>query len=161
MYAVLHSPTYRARYSEFLKSDFPRLPLTSNPDLFRELSAIGGKLIELHLMERYRGHMPSYPEPGDNKVEKIEYTQQTDNPDQGRVWINKTQYFDGVPAEVWEFHIGGYQVSHKWLKDRKGRTLTFDDIKHYQRIVGALAETITLMEQIDEVIEEHGGWPIE
>jgi hypothetical protein len=87
-------------------------------------------------------------------------TQPTDKPEQGRVWINKTQYFDGVPSEVWEFHIGGYQVCHKWLKDRKGRALSFDDTKHYQRIVGALAETITLMEQIDETIDEHEGWPI-
>jgi len=78
----------------------------------------------------------------------------------GRVWINKTQYFDGVPQEVWEFHIGGYQVCHKWLKDRKGRTLTYDDIQHYGRVVAALGETIRLMEQIDEVIEEHGGFPL-
>ena len=77
----------------------------------------------------------------------------------GRVWINKTQYFEGVPEDVWEFHIGGYQVCHKWLKDRKGRTLTFDDIQHYCRVVAALGETIRLMEQIDDVIEEHGGFP--
>ena len=117
--------------------------------------------LELHLMEQYGEHMPNYPEPGNNMVEKVEYTQSTDNPDQGRVWINKTQYFDGVPPEVWEFHVGGYQVCHKWLKDRKGRQLDMNDVVHYERIVGALAETITLMEQIDEVIEEHGGWPIE
>ena len=77
------------------------------------------------------------------------------------MYINKTQYFDGVPRDVWEFHVGGYQVCHKWLKDRKGQVLTFNDIKHYQRIVAALAETITLMTNIDEVIEEYGGWPIE
>jgi Type ISP C-terminal specificity domain len=82
-------------------------------------------------------------------------------PDQGRVWINKTQYFDGVPPEVWEFHVGGYQVCHKWLKDRKGRQLDMNDVVHYERIVGALAETITLMEHIDVAIEEHSGWPIE
>ncbi len=79
----------------------------------------------------------------------------------GRVYINKTQYFEGVPLAVWEFHVGGYQVCQKWLKDRKGRTLSFDDTKHYQRIVAALAETITLMERIDETIEEHGGWPLQ
>ena len=77
------------------------------------------------------------------------------------MYINKTQYFNGVPAEVWEFYVGGYQVCHKWLKDRKGRTLSYENIQHYQRIVAALAETITLMEKIDETIEEHGGWPIE
>jgi hypothetical protein len=79
----------------------------------------------------------------------------------GRVYINKTQYFEGVSSEVWNFHIGGYPVCHKWLKDRKERILSYDDIKHYKRIVAALAETILLMEQIDEVIEDHGGWPIE
>lgn len=82
-------------------------------------------------------------------------------PEQSRVWINKTQYFEGVPSEVWDFHVGGYQVCHKWLKDRKGRRLEFNDIMHYQRIVAALAETITLMREIDEAIEEHGGWPIQ
>jgi len=160
MYAVFHSPTYRSRYAELLKIDFPRLPLTSNPDLFRTLCANGDKLVELHLMEKYGQDTPKYPIPGNNMVEKVEYTQPMDNPEQGRVWINKTQYFDQVPSEVWAFHIGGYQVCHKWLKDRKGRTLSFDDIKHYQRIVAALAETIILMDQIDETIEENGGWPI-
>lgn len=78
----------------------------------------------------------------------------------GRVWINPTQYFDGVPEEVWQFHIGGYQVCHKWLKDRKGRRLSYDDIAHYQRIVAALSETIRLMAEIDGAIAAHGGWPI-
>ncbi|HVU67860.1 MAG TPA: type ISP restriction/modification enzyme, partial [Ktedonobacteraceae bacterium] len=94
-------------------------------------------------------------------VEKIDYTCPTSEPEKSRVWINKTQYFEGVSPEVWEFHIGGYQVCPKWLKDRKGYTLIFSDIQHYQRIVAALAETINLMEQIDDVIEEHGGWPIQ
>jgi predicted helicase len=161
IYAIFYSQIYRERYSEFLKRDFPRLPLTSNPDLFRELCAIGDRLVKLHLMEQYGEHMSNYPEPGNNMVEKVEYTQPTDKPEQGQIWINKTQYFDGVPAEVWEFHIGGYQVCHKWLKDRKGRTLSYDERKHYQRIVAALSETITLMEQIDEAVDEHGGWPIE
>jgi hypothetical protein len=77
------------------------------------------------------------------------------------VWINKTQYFEGVPPEVWNFHIGGYQVCQKWLKDRKGRQLTYDDLTHYQHIVSALSETIGLMAEIDAVIEEHGGWPLD
>ena len=79
----------------------------------------------------------------------------------GKVWINQTQYFGGVPREVWEFHIGGYQVCHKWLKDRKGRTLSIDDIEHYQHIVSALSETIHLMAEIDQTIDKHGGWPIQ
>src|SRR5438876_11916424 len=99
MYGVFHSPAYRKRYADFLKIDFPRLPLTSNVDLFRELCAIGNRLVELHLMEKYGEHVPIYPELGNNMVEKVEYTQPTDKPDQGRVWVNKTQYFDGVPPK--------------------------------------------------------------
>lgn len=161
MYAIFHSPAYRARYAEFLKRDFPRLPLTSNPDLFRELCRLGERLVSLHLMEKSGSITTRYPVSGNNVVEKVDYTQSADEPEQGRVWINKTQYFDNVPLEVWEFHVGGYQVCQKWLKDRKGRTLSFDDIRHYQKIVAALAETINLMDEIDETIEMGGGWPIE
>ncbi len=99
-------------------------------------------------------------------VEKIEYrvpegdTQEPEELQKGRVYINKTQYFNGMPPEVWEFHVGGYQVCHKWLKDRKGRVLSYEDIRHYQRVVAALSETIALMERIDEAIDESGGWPL-
>ncbi len=161
IYAVFHAPTYRERYAEFLKVDFPRLPLTSRPDLFRALCSLGERLVGLHLMEKTGKITTRYPESGNNMVEKIDYTCPADEPEKGRVWINKTQYFEGVLPEIWEFHIGGYQVCQKWLKDRKGRVLTFDDIQHYQRTVAALAETIDLMKQIDDTIEEHGGWPIE
>ena len=161
MYAIFYSPTYRTRFAEFLKIDFPRLPLTSNVNLFRELCGLGERLVTLHLMEKFGKATPSYPIDGRHLVEKVEYLALTDQSDRGRVYINKTQYFEGVPPEVWEFHVGGYQVCQKWLKDRKGRVLSFDDIKHYQRIVATLAETIQLMGQIDEVIEEHSGWPIE
>ncbi len=161
MYAVFHSPTYRSRYAEFLKIDFPRLPLTASADLFRALCQPGQRLVALHLLEQFGQAIPSYPIDGAHLVEKVEYLVEPDKPEQGRVYINKTQYFEGVPPNVWEFHVGGYQVCHKWLKDRKGRTLTFDDIKHYQRLVAALSETITLMGQVDETIDEHGGWPIE
>ncbi len=161
MYAVFHSPTYRERYADFLKIDFPRLPLTSNADLFRELCKLGERLVGLHLMEKFGKAMPKYPAKGNDMVEKVEYLEPRDQPEQGRVYINKMQYFEGVPPEVWNFHVGGYQVCHKWLKDRKGRVLSFEDIQHYQRVVAALAETIELMGQIDVAIEEHGGWPIE
>jgi len=160
MYAIFHSLTYRSRYAEFLKIDFPRLPITSNVALFCSLCAFGDQLVGLHLMEKYGQNIPKYPEPGSNVVEKVEYTQLPNNPLHGKVWINKAQYFEGVSIKVWEFHIGAYQVCYKWLKDRKGRILSFDDIKHYQRIVAALAETISLMDKIDEKIEEYGGWPI-
>jgi len=163
MYAVFHSPAYRERYAEFLKIDFPRLPLTSNVELFGVLCDLGERLVELHLMEKFGNGqaMPGFPIKGDDRVEKVEYTQSADAPEMGRVWINKTQYFEGVAPEVWEFHVGGYQVCQKWLKDRKGRELTNSDKRHYQRIVAALAETITLMGQVDAAIDERGGWPIE
>ena len=159
MYAVFHAPMYRTRYAEFLKIDFPRLPLTSDAELFRQLCCLGTRLVGLHLMEQFGTALPSYPAEGNNVMEKLEYQEAHDDV-AGRIYINKQQYFDGVPREVWEFHVGGYQVCQKWLKDRKGRTLSFEDMRHYKRIVAALAETMTLMERIDEVIEEHGGWPL-
>jgi hypothetical protein len=160
MYAVFHSPMYRERYAEFLKIDFPRLPLTTNPELFRRLCALGAELTGLHLMERHRPLNTRFPAAGDNTVEKARYTAPGEGADEGRVWINPKQYFDGVPPEVWEFHIGVYQVAEKWLKDRKGRQLSFDDLLHYQRVLATLARTGELMVEVDEVIEEHGGWPL-
>jgi predicted helicase len=155
-YAVFHSPEYRSRYTEFLKRAFPRLQLTLNKELFKSLAEKGAALVALHLMESplLNNLITRYDVKGDHLVEKVSYDEKTQ-----RVSINKTQYFDGVPPEVWNFHIGGYQVCEKWLKDRRGRKLTIDDIDHYQKIVVALKETIRLMSEIDETIEEHGGWP--
>ena len=154
-YAIFHSPTYRIRYAEFLKIDFPRLPLTSNKALFKALTEKGAELVALHLMESPMLNIliTEYPVTGSNAIDKVSY----DDNNQ-RVYISKTQYFEGVPLEVWEFHIGGYQVAEKWLKDRKGRTLTYDELTHYQKIVVALKETIRLMEEIDGLITQ---WPIE
>jgi hypothetical protein len=155
-YAVFHSPGYRRRYAEFLKIDFPRLPLTGNLELFRALARLGGELTALHLLESPKLAQPitgfiggRHPE-----VEKISWSRDT-------VWVDKAQTtgFQGVRRDVWEFHIGGYQVCEKWLKDRKGRTLTKDDLVHYQKIVVALSETIRVMAEIDKAIEKNGGWP--
>jgi predicted helicase len=153
-YAVFHSPTYRTRYAEFLKIDFPRLPLTSDRELFQALAEKGAELVALHLMESpaLNSLITKYPVSGSNIVEKVTY-----NESERRVYINKTQYFEGVDPEVWSFHIGGYQVCQKWLKDRKGRTLTYDDLTHYQRVALALRETIRLMEEIDALIP---AWPL-
>ena len=155
-YAVFRCPTYRTRYAEFLKIDFPRLPLTSSLELFRALAKLGGELVALHLMEspKLDKHITKWVGGKDPEVEKVTYSDET-------VWIDKAQSegFRGVPENVWIFRIGGYQVCEKWLKDRKGRTLSADDITHYHRIVVALNETIRLMAEIDEVIEQHGGWP--
>lgn len=156
LYAVFHSPAYRARYAEFLKIDFPRLPLTRQSDLFRDLCALGTELVALHLLEKTGPNPPAFPESGDNVIENVRY-EETGG---GRVYLNKTQHFAGVPADVWNFHVGGYQVCQKWLKDRKGRALSFDDLRHYQRVVAALGETIHLMAGVDEAIAAHGGWPL-
>jgi hypothetical protein len=156
-YAVFHSPAYRMRYGEFLKIDFPRLPLTNDVELFRALAANGAELVALHLLEspKLDDFLTDWPVKGVNVVEKVGFAENV-----GRVSINKTQYFGGVAKAVWEFHVGGYQVCHKWLKDRKGRKLTYEDTQHYQRVIVALNETIRLMGEIDEVIGQHGGWPM-
>ncbi len=155
-YAVFHSPTYRSRYAEFLKIDFPRLPLTSDKALFKALAEKGAELVSLHLMEaailEQQRTQIKFDVSGSNVVEKATYDETAK-----RVYINKEQYFEGVPPEVWNFHIGGYQVCQKWLKDRKDRTLTYDERVHYEKIVIALKETIRLMEEIDQVIP---SWPL-
>jgi Type ISP C-terminal specificity domain len=133
-----------------------RLPLTGNLELFRVLARLGGELVAMHLLESPKLDKPITEFIGGRNpgVEKISYTSDS-------VWLDKAQTrgFRGVPEPVWNFHIGGYQVCEKWLKDRKGRTLSKDDITHYQKIVVSLSETIRLMKKIDEVIEKHGGWP--
>lgn len=129
-YAIFHSPTYRQRYAEFLKIDFPRLPLTTNNNLFQALSEKGEELVELHLMKSKKLNkiITKYPVSGDNAVTEVTYKQ-----DEQRIYINKQQYFEGITPEVWMFKIGGYQVLDKWLKDRKKakRSLSFDDVLHY------------------------------
>ncbi len=159
IYAVLHSPEYRRRYADFLKSDFPRVPLTGSRELFAALVGIGGRLASLHLMEAEGEERPSFPEAGDNRVDKVRYAPPTEA-NGGRVYINGGQYFEGVSPETWGFTIGGYRSAEKWLKDRRRRTLTYDDIAHYQRVCAALAETPRLMARIDEAITAHGGWPV-
>jgi predicted helicase len=164
IYAVLHSPTYRTRYAEFLKSDFPRVPMTSDRKLFRTLCGLGAELVALHLLESgaLENLITSYPVKGSSIVEEgyPEYLAPGASKavKEGRVYVNKDQYFEGVPPGVWEFHVGGYQVCEKWLKDRRGRTLSYDETRHYQRIIVALNETIRLMAEIDAAIPK---WPIE
>lgn len=143
IYAVLHSPRYRERYKEFLKIDFPRIPLPASEAEFDRLAQIGQQLIDLHLMTNTQRWKCSttFPEEGSQQIDLLKWK---DN----KVWINEKQYFGNVPEEVWNFYIGGYQPAQKWLKDRKGRTMSFDDIKHYLHIVHALTETIKLMQKL-------------
>ena len=160
IYGIFHSPVYRTRYEEFLKRDFPRVPLTANKKLFRELRRLGEEVGRLHLMDAHGPEIVSFPVSGSNEVDKVRYTEpKGETP--GRVWINPVQYFEGVPPEVWRFFVGGYQVCEKWLKDRKGRTLSYDDLEHYKHIVSALNETIRIMGEIDDAIDQHGAWPIQ
>jgi hypothetical protein len=169
-YAILHSPTYRQRYAEFLKSDFARLPLPASRGLFEALVPLGTELVALHLLDggtlriltdpktvRLAGH-------GEARVSLAP----TFDSKLGRVIINPTRWFETVPEAAWNFHLGGYQPAQKWLKDRAakggqkpnpGRVLAPDDILHYRRIIAALARTAELMPEIDRIIEAHGGWP--
>lgn len=156
-YAIFHSPTYRQRYAEYLKIDFPRLPLTSNDKLFNNLAKKGEELVKLHLMKSQQLNclITKYQGEGDNGVTEVTYKSQ-----QQRIYINKNRYFEGIPPEIWGFKIGGYQVLDKWLKDRKkaNLSLSFDDILHYQKIVVALTATLTIMKEIDQIIPD---WPIQ
>lgn len=153
IYAIFHSPTYRSRYAEFLKIDFPRVPLTHNDNLFRQLAIYGEQLVALHLMKSSKLDQPitQFVDQGGNAIVDPAHPKYNN----GSVIINKKgDRFINVPEVVWNFHVGGYQVCAKWLKDRKGRTLTQEDILHYQRIIVSLQETMMLMQQIDEAIPE-------
>ncbi len=148
IYAVLYSPTYRKRYNEFLKIDFPRIPLPSTYDTFKQLSDLGKELVDLHLL-RYSNLEKTdvgFPKGDSNKVEKVSY-----NEGNRRVLMNKEQYFEGVSKEVWEYRIGAYQVMEKYLKDRKGRKLSLDEINHYMKVAKAIRLTIELQEMIDDI----------
>lgn len=172
IYALFHAPVYRRRYEEYLKDDFPRVPLTSDLNLIRKFCALGADLVAVHLLEddyaaaswnssRLRGASPLRTFitrlAGEGGAEVARgYPKYKE----GGVFINPSRYFEGVPEEVWKFRVGGYQVCEKWLKDRRGRTLTGEEGAHYQRVVVALKETIRLMDEVDLTIEEHGGWPL-
>ena len=156
LYGLFHSPEYRRRYRSSLAQGFPIVFLSSNKQLLRRVISLGEELVALHLLESPKLDKPLAEFIGNKNriVEKISWSHQI-------VWINKSQTigFRGVPEAIWNFHIGGYQVCEKWLKDRRGRTLSEENIIHYQKIIASLSETINLMQQIDEVIEYHGGWP--
>ena len=145
IYAVLYSPSYRERYKEFLKIDFPRIPYPTDWEKFRDLVEKGEELRHLHLMEDLpHSTGVSFPVSGTMQVDCYRW-------EQNRVYINSEQYFEGVPESAWNFYIGGYQPAQKWLKDRKGMTLSFEDVKHYQRIIYVLLQTERIMQEMDEI----------
>ena len=169
IYALLHSEEYRTRYADFLKSNFARVPLPPSAERFEALAGRGRELVECHLLESPKAYefLTTYNGSRNAEVGLVGWSG-------GTVWLDAcktsareghlatkpgTIGFVGVPREVWDFQIGGYQVCHKWLKDRKGRTLSDQEVAHYQKIVVALSETVRIMAEIDDVIEAHGGWP--
>jgi type I restriction-modification system DNA methylase subunit len=148
IYAVFYSNIYRTRYAEFLKIDFPRVPFTNDLKLFQKMSDLGKELAELHLLKSKSLNNPisKFQGNGTNEVEKLRYDEK-----EKKIYINKDRYFEGIEKEVFEYQIGGYQVCDKWLKDRKGRRLTLDDIRHYCKIVTALKKTIEIQKEIDKL----------
>ena len=135
-YLELHSPGYRLRYADFLKSDFPRIPLANDLTLFTALVTVGKSLTALHLMESEGDEIPSFPVAGKNRVDSVRYAPPS-NGVPGRGFINRDQHFEGVDPEIWDFTIGGYRPAERWLKDRKGRVLSDDDVEQYQQILAA------------------------
>ncbi|MFH0812749.1 MAG: type ISP restriction/modification enzyme, partial [Pseudomonadota bacterium] len=161
IYAVFYSNTYRAKYAEFLKTDFPRVPFTKDKSLFRKLAEYGKRLADLHLMQSPELDSPviKFQGTGDlsacghaqagKRVDKIKYDKEGK-----RVYINNDQYFEGLEENTWQYRIGGYQVCDKWLKDRKGNVLSLDDIKHYCKVATAIEHTINIQKSIDEIYDE-------
>ena len=151
IYAVLHSDTYRAKYAEFLKTDFPRVPFTKDKGLFKKLAEYGKRLADLHLMRSPGLDSPviKFQGTGDKRVDKIKHDKEGE-----RIYINKDQYFEGLEENIWQYRIGGYQVCNKWLKDRKGRILSLDDVKHYCKVATAIEHTINIQKSIDEIYNE-------
>jgi predicted helicase len=143
IYAVLYNNKYREKYKEFLKIDFPRVPYPQNTEQFLKYASIGSLLRNLHLLENVspEADLADFPIAGTNEIETVSYKDE-------KVFINKHQYFENVPPEIWSYYIGGYQPAEKWLKDRKGRALSFDDIEHYQKITAVLKTTIALQQQL-------------
>ena len=163
IYAVLHSPTYRETYKEFLKIDFPRVPYPRDADTFWQLVTLGSELRQIHLLEspmlaeKSKALGINYPKGGNNEVTRkmtnssLGFESSEDDASIGRVWVNDEQYFDNIPLVAWNFYIGGYQPAQKWLKDRKNRILNISDVKHYINIIAALSLTFDLMQKIDAI----------
>ncbi|MBM4341417.1 MAG: DNA methyltransferase [Deltaproteobacteria bacterium] len=151
IYAVLYSNVYREKYAEFLKTDFPRVPFTSDYKLFNKLTKKGEELVELHLLKSKKLIKPiaKCEGSGNLRVEKVSYDR-----NKACVHINPEKWFTGIFNEVWEYHIGGYQVAEKWLKDRKGRQLSSDEVAHYCKVITAISETIRIQEGLNELFKE-------
>lgn len=156
VYAVLYAPAYRAKYAEFMRMDFPRIPFTADATLFARLATLGEKLVGLHLLKSPELDPPAcrFEGAGDRRIAKGRKQGLRYEAKAQRVYINAAQYFGPLPEAVWMYRVGGYQVSEKWLKDRQERRLELDDIRAYCRIVTALGRTMELQQQIDALYPE-------
>jgi predicted helicase len=171
IYAIVNAPTYRSRFADYLKGDFPRIPVPGSKALFCELAPLGAKLVTLHLLDADRA--PDLEDPQSVRFAgrgeaRVEHAPEWAAVGGNRVTISNHRWFEGVPERVWNFRVGGYQPAEKWLKDRApkggkkatpGRVLTAQDQLHYRRMIVAMDKTIDVMAEIDRVIEKHGGWP--
>ncbi len=142
IYTILHSPTYRDKYYEFLRYDFPRIPLPNDTDHFHSLASLGQQLIDLHLLKNLPQPTHRFEGEGDNVVKNVRH-------EDNKVWINDTQHFTDVPQDVWEYEIGAYQVCLKWLKDRKDKPLSREEMNRYRQILVAISQTLQIMHTID------------
>jgi hypothetical protein len=155
IYAILYSPSYRERYAELLKSEFARIPLTANQGLVLQLRDLGNQLLRCHLLQGPGIDEHKFPASGSGEVDRADFEAGTE-----RIYVNSRQYFTGVTDEIWGYKVGGYQVCQKWLKDRRDMPLSDEEILNYRRILAAIRRTIALMQEVDEAIEQNGGWPI-
>jgi len=158
VYAVLHSSMFRSDFGAQLKTGFPRVPLTPEKSSFVELSRLGSKLVNLHTLQTAPSKVAEFPISDDDFVRKFDFQPSASDPAVGKVAINKTQYFDGVPFAAWVHHVGRYQVCHQWLKERIGRKLSYDEIVAYGRMVGTISDGLAIVTKIDETLALHPLW---
>jgi predicted helicase len=144
IYALLHSNNYRSKFEDFLKNDFPKIPIVGDYNNFKKLSTIGKKLVNLHLMKEKLSTNIRFDFPGSRKVEFIKYKDD-------KIHINKDQFFDNVSDDAWNFNIGGYQILDKWLKSRKNTKLSSDEIEHFIQVIGVIDKTMSYTNKIDEI----------
>ncbi|GAA0337338.1 hypothetical protein GCM10008967_29530 [Bacillus carboniphilus] len=159
IYSILYSESYRKRYCDYLRIDFPNIPITRKSELFQNLSKFGLQLISLHLHNRGTKIKSNFPVEGTNKVTKVKF--EINKKHESKIYINEKQYFENIDFDVWDYKIGGYKVCEKWIKYRKNRVLTYNDLVYFQQIVSVIYETIQIQKNIDQEIKNSGGWPLE
>lgn len=160
IYAILNTPSYRVRYGQALRRDYPRIPLPVSKSFFARLSEIGAELIALHTFDQVPPRITKFNVSGTNEVAKPKFAADEGSSTVGRIYINDQQFIEAVPSSVWDFYIGGYRVAEKWLKDRKGRSLSYDDLTYYQEMLAMISRTQALQQKLDAEVTAAGGWPL-